>query len=70
MQRTTYIFIQPLVYQRQGAESALTALAKHFGSNLFVSLPQLWTNITQPLAITPPVPSDVDQGSNIAHCGN
>lgn len=55
------IMTQPLIYQRQGAESALIALANHFGSSLFASLPQLWTNITQPLSNVPPAPPK-DQG--------
>jgi hypothetical protein len=56
------ILLQPLVYQRQGAESALVALAKHFGPNLFASLPQLWTSATHSLSTLPPVPSTPDQG--------
>lgn len=58
-----WCILQPLIYQRQGAESALVALAKHFGPDLFASLPQLWTNATQSLSATlPPVPTAPNKG--------
>ena len=42
--------------QRRGGEATLTSLAKHFGVQLFTSLPQLWSYISQPLQSLP-VPS-------------
>lgn len=52
---------QPLEYQRRGAESALTAVASRFGSQLFTALPQLWSHVTQPLQSLP-IPREEGEG--------
>ena len=56
-----YPHIQPLLYQRQGAESALISMARHFGPALFSSLPQLLSFISQPLDKLPTV-TDTEEG--------
>ena len=48
-----YLPLQPVICQRRGAESTLTAVARHFGSELFTALPQLWTLISEPLQNLP-----------------
>ena len=58
---------QPLQYQYRGAESALTAVANHFGPRLFTALPQLWSHVSQPLENLP-VPREEDRGRCVCAC--
>lgn len=58
---------QPLQYQYRGAELALTAVARHFGPQLFTALPQLWTHVSQPWQNLP-VPKEGDEGRYVYEC--
>lgn len=59
---------QVLVVQRRGGEAALTALAEHFESSLFSALPQLWSQVTEPLNNLPSlqIGKDPDDRTNSA----
>jgi len=63
----SFLCFQPLQYQYRGAELALTAMARHFGPQLFAALPLLWTHISQPWQNLP-VPKEGEEGMCVYEC--